>query len=161
MGATRHPTDEETPVIIRELRPADLTELLRLYQQLNPDDPVPDPLQARAVWDQIESDHSLFYFGGFTDSTLVATCNLAVIPNLTRSCRSFGVMENVVTDQPFRHQGYGQQVVAAALAKAWEMGCYKVMLQTSRKTDAVLGFYRACGFSADEKQAFIARRPPP
>ena len=49
----------------------------------------------------------LTHYGGFVDGQLVASCNLAVIPNLTRGGRAYGVIENVITDAAHRGQGRG------------------------------------------------------
>jgi GNAT superfamily N-acetyltransferase len=96
------------------------------------------------------------YFGGFIGEELVSTCALAVIPNLTRGCRPYGVIENVVTHASHRRRGYGTALLRAALARAWREGCYKVMLMTGRKDDETFHFYRSAGFDSDEKQAFVA-----
>jgi predicted GNAT family acetyltransferase len=100
------------------------------------------------------------YFGAFVDERLVASCALTVIPNLTRSCRSYGVIENVVTHKDHRRRGYATALLKAALANAWAAQCYKVMLLSGRKDEATLRFYEAAGFDRNEKQAFIAKPAP-
>ena len=90
---------------------------------------------------------------------IVSTCYLNIIPNLTRSSRSYAVIENVVTDQAFRGSGYGKRIIQHAIDYAWQMGCYKVMLMTGSKEESTHAFYRACGFDGDEKQAYIVRSP--
>jgi GNAT superfamily N-acetyltransferase len=102
------------------------------------------------------ADH---YFGVFLDSQLVSTCTLAVIPNLTRACQPYGLIENVVTHAEHRNKGYGKRILAHALDSAWAAGCYKVMLMTGRKDPATLYFYESAGFDAKEKKAFIAKAP--
>jgi GNAT superfamily N-acetyltransferase len=97
------------------------------------------------------------YLGGFLGEELVSTCAIIVIPNLTRGCRPYGVIENVVTHTSHRRRGYGTALLRAALAHAWREGCYKVMLMTGRKDDETFHFYRSVGFDSDEKQAFVAR----
>ena len=87
---------------------------------------------------------------------VVATCKLIVVPNLTRSQRPFGLIENVVSAQARRGQGFGKAVVRAAIEHAWSAGCYKVMLMTGRTDPAVLAFYEACGFQRG-KTAFQIR----
>jgi GNAT superfamily N-acetyltransferase len=82
-----------------------------------------------------------------------------MVPNLTRACRPYGVIENVVTLADRRGRGLGKAVLAQALSVAWGQGCYKVMLMTGRKDEATYRFYEAAGFNRHDKQAFIAKAP--
>ena len=43
------------------------------------------------------------------------------------------------------------------LSVAWELGWYKAMLLKDSRRAATDAFYRACGLSADEKTAYIAK----
>lgn len=140
---------------IRDLGVDDVGALLDLYTHLNPGDAPPSPEAVRAVF----AHSGLRHFGLFTDGVLVASCNLAVVPNLTRGGRSYAVIENVVTHAGHRGRGHGQAVVAHAIEQAWAAGCYKVVLTTSRKDPAVWAFYERCGFDMNDKRAFVIRRP--
>lgn len=91
------------------------------------------------------------------DGQLVASCNLTIIPNLTRACRPYGLIENVVTHRAYRNRGFGKAVLARAVEVAWEQDCYKVMLMTGRKDEATLRFYQSAGFDPKGKQAFVAK----
>lgn len=86
---------------------------------------------------------------------------LTIIPNLTRACRPFGVIENVVTPSAYRGQGrgWGRALLQHALAHAWQARCYKVMLMTGRKDENTLRFYEQSGFERHGQQAFVARPP--
>ncbi|MBV7431332.1 MULTISPECIES: N-acetyltransferase [unclassified Acidovorax] len=81
------------------------------------------------------------------------------LPNLTRACRPYGVIENVVTDLAHRGQGWGRAVLSHALSEAWRLNCYKVMLPTGRKDEATLRFYEHVGFDRQGKQALAAKPP--
>ena len=97
------------------------------------------------------------YYGAFVDKRLVSSCALTVIPNLTRSCRPYGVIENVVTHSDHRRKGYATALLKTALADAWTAQCYKVMLLTGRKDEATFRFDEAAGFDRNAKQAFVAK----
>ncbi len=101
------------------------------------------------------------YFGGFIGGEMVSCCALSIIPNLTRGCRPYGVIENVVTHPAYRRKGYGTALLETALSDTWAAGCYKVMLLTGRKDKATLRFYQSVGFDPNDKQAFIARPGSP
>lgn len=140
---------------IRDLGAGDVDALLALYQHLNAGDAPPSPEAVRAVF----AHAGLRHFGLWAGDELIASCNLAVIPNLTRGGRSYGVIENVVTRADRRGQGHGQAVVRHAMAQAWAAACYKVVLTTSRQDPAVWAFYERCGFDGGDKRAFVIRRP--
>jgi GNAT superfamily N-acetyltransferase len=143
---------------IRELRPQELQALLALYAHLHEgDDLLPGPEVVESVWAEAMANPRIKYFGGFAAAMLVSSCTLTVVPNLTRACRPYGVIENVVTHAAHRSQGWGKAVLAHALAEAWRQGCYKVMLLTGRKDEATLRFYEQAGFDRHGKQAFVAK----
>lgn len=143
---------------IRELRAGELDALLALYQHLHDvDDPLPDSRAIAAIWQKIQADEHLLYFGGFVDNRLAVSCTLTLIPNLTRGCRPYGVIENVVTDADFRRRGYGKAILCHALDVAWAQNCYKVMLMTGRLNEQTFQFYESVGFDRYSKQAFIAK----
>lgn len=142
-------------VAVRDLGVGDAGALTDLYQHLNAGDTPPSQEAVRAVF----AHAGLRHFGRFDGEQLIASCNLAVIPNLTRGGRSYGVIENVVTHAGHRGQGHGQAVVRHAIEQAWAAACYKVVLTTSRKDPAVWAFYERCGFDSGDKRAFVIRRP--
>jgi GNAT superfamily N-acetyltransferase len=82
---------------------------------------------------------------------------LIVIPNLTRGGKPYGLIENVVTHVGYRGRGYGTRILHAAVAAAWDAGCYKVMLMTGSKQPSTLRFYESAGFE-QTKTGFQMRR---
>jgi len=147
-------------VHVRELQSTDLDALLGLYAHLHEQDlPLPAPQAVKEVWAEALANPRIRYFGGYDAETLVSSCTVTLIPNLTRGCRPYGVIENVVTHASFRGKGWGKRLLEEALAFAWAHGCYKVMLLTGRKDDSILRFYEAAGFSREGKIGLIAKPP--
>jgi GNAT superfamily N-acetyltransferase len=148
---------------IRLIRPNELNELLALYVHLHQsDEPLPEPRVVQTVWKELMANPHCKYFGGYVSNTLVSSCTINVIPNLTRRCQPYGIIENVVTHPSHRNQGIGKAVLDHALSHAWSLGCYKVMLLTGRKDEATFKFYESAGFDRHAKQAFLAKpRPNP
>jgi GNAT superfamily N-acetyltransferase len=147
-------------VRIRQLHSSDLNDLLSLYGHLHEhDSPLPQMSVVEEVWTEALANPGIRYFGGFESEQLVSSCTITLIPNLTRSCRPYGLIENVVTHSSFRGHGWGKRVLKEALAFAWARECYKVMLLTGRKDEATLRFYEAAGFSREGKTGFIAKPP--
>ncbi|MFI7106658.1 GNAT family N-acetyltransferase [Nonomuraea sp. NPDC050227] len=143
--------------MFREARLDDFEHIVRLYRQLQPDDPEVVDGSDAAVFRQILASPALRLFVLELDGAVVATTYLNVIPNLTRSASPYAVIENVVVEASRRGAGLGKQIMAATLQAAWEAGCYKAMLMTSSRRPATHAFYRACGFSGDAKHAYVAR----
>lgn len=145
-------------MIVRELSSSELDALLALYAHLHESDlPLPPRPEVERVWAEALANPRCRYFGGFENGSLVSSCTITLIPNLTRACRPYGVIENVVTHTAHRGKGWGKRVLQAALAFAWESQCYKVMLLTGRKDASTLRFYEGAGFSREGKTGFIAK----
>ncbi|TPG53665.1 GNAT family N-acetyltransferase [Roseomonas nepalensis] len=144
---------------IRPARLADLPGVLALYGYLHPDESPAEPAAAEAAWSALLSSSVTIPFVADVGGVLVSSCTLAIIPNLTRGARPYGVIENVVTHGDHRRTGLGRAVLHAAINRAWSADCYKVMLATSSRMEATLGFYEAAGFQRGGKTYFEIRRP--
>ena len=144
------------------VRPAlkdDLPALLALYQQFVPEDPILDHNIAEARFTEILAQPGLNVFCGYWENQLVSTCTLIIIPNLTRNASPYAFIENVVTDNAFRRQGFGQQMIARAVRHGFEKGCYKIMLLATSHDSGILRFYEDCGFQ-QSKTGFEIRNSP-
>jgi len=141
----------------REIEAHELPALLELYRHLHKADaPLPDMNTLQEVWNDIVDDAKLHCLVADLHGTLVASCILAIIPNLTRGARPYGLIENVITHPDHRRQGIGTQLLQHALDIAWAHRCYKVMLLTGRKDENVFRFYENAGFKRGVKTGFIA-----
>lgn len=143
----------------RLIRSEELEQLIALYRELHPEDPVIDDGRLRRRWDEICGDGNLFYIVVAADGEIVASCTLAVVKNLTRGLRPYAVIENVITRKDMRRRGYGTMALHEAIAMARERGCYKVMLLSGAKDEATLKFYEDAGFARGVKTGFILSLP--
>ena len=142
----------------RALREDDLDALINLYSFIHvSDDPLPEKPVVDAVWKEIQTHPFFIYFGVFVEERLISSCTLSIIPNLTRGCRPYGVIENVVTHSKYRRKGFGKAVLQYAQEFAWRKNCYKIMLLTGRKDDGIYRFYESAGFDRQAKQAFLSK----
>jgi GNAT superfamily N-acetyltransferase len=142
----------------REIRADELDKILKLYTHLHDNDFLPEPHIISQAWDEIQGNKNIKYFGVFDADALISSCAVIIVPNLTRSCCPYGVIENVVTRKDYRRKGYGKSVLKAAIKFAWEKSCYKVMLMTGRLNEETFRFYESAGFDRNAKQAFVIRR---
>lgn len=143
-------------IVIRHINKDEVQNLLELYKQLHTDDPELISDNIHLIWEQIYNDKNMHYIVADSDGQLVASCVLIIIPNLTRNARPYGLIENVVTHNNFRRNGYGTQILRKALDIAWEHSCYKVMLLSGSKQEGILRFYEKAGFKMGVKTGFIA-----
>jgi GNAT superfamily N-acetyltransferase len=143
--------------MFREALPGDFDDIIRLYRQLHPDDPVPADGSAAVAFQQILGWPGLHLFVLELNGAVVATSYLNVIPNITRSTSPYAVIENVVVEESYRGAGLGKELMTRTLRAAWDAGCYKAMLMTGSRRPKTHAFYRACGFSPDDKTAYVAR----
>ena len=145
--------------VFRRIGETELDALLDLYAFLHEqDDPLPPRSQVEQVWTAIMDNPSSNYFAMELDGMLISSCVLTIIQNLTRGCRPYGLIENVVTRVGYRNRGLGTLLLHETLQHAWDQGCYKVMLLTGHKDVETLRFYEGAGFKQGIKTGFIAKR---
>jgi GNAT superfamily N-acetyltransferase len=147
----------EKNIIVRHIKREELDALLTLYTHLHRKDaPLPGKPELDRMWADIVSNPLLHYIVGEWENEIVSSCTLAIIPNLTRGGRPYGLIENVVTHVGYRNRGFGTAVLRYALQVAWGMNCYKVMLLTGSEEESTLRFYEGVGFRRGIKTGFIA-----
>ncbi|MCZ4258511.1 GNAT family N-acetyltransferase [Sulfitobacter sp. G21635-S1] len=177
-----------TDAVVRMLDRADAAQALTLYNELTVGPKASDPaafgpvidhpgtqvlgafagdrlvamatlhLLPNVVWNA--RPYALKRFGIYLNH-LFAASPFGRTRKVTRDVSSLSrnaVVENVVTLATCQGQGFGRRVMAAVIDTAWAANAYKIMLMTGVGRDAV-GFYEACGFSAEGKTAMVLRRP--
>lgn len=143
---------------LRRIQADELPKLLELYRFLNPTDPeVSIDESLLSEWHKWLEDPNLHYFVAVEAEQLVSSCMLAIVPNLTRGVRPFGVIQNVVTHPSFRGRGFASELLRYANEFAWSRNCYQVLLQTGRPETHE--FYRRAGYRDDIKTGFVAKPP--
>ncbi len=141
--------------MIREAKQSDLNEILQLYLFLHETNVPQESEQLRKTWDDIINDENHHLIICEVDGKIVASCVCVIIPNLTRNIRPYAFVENVVTHQDYRKQGYATACLNYAKKIAQDNNCYKMMLLTGSKEEATLNFYRQAGYNSSDKIAFI------
>jgi GNAT superfamily N-acetyltransferase len=111
------------------------------------------------MWRETLSNKCVAIFVSPEDAGIAASCMLISAPNLLRSGRSHGFLENVVTHPALQGRGHGRAVVEAALAEAWARNCHHVLMQSGRQDPRVHRFYEKCGFEPGLRTGYVVRRP--
>lgn len=107
------------------------------------------------VWKQIIADRNHHIVVAIEDEKIVSSCVLIVVSNLTHQQRPYAFIENVVTDEKYRKQGFATACLHYAKEVAITQNCYKIMLLTGAKDESTLRFYETAGFNKNDKTAFI------
>ncbi len=72
-------------------------------------------------------------------------------------------LEDLFVSEDARGSGLGRELVAAALERARERGCSRILLDTAESNDAALRLYRSLGFKSGSdapggRELFMRRR---
>jgi GNAT superfamily N-acetyltransferase len=144
---------------VRRIKKTDLDNLLLLYEHLHDSDIVTSRETLGNIWEKIIDSDSFIYFVIEIDNEIVCSCNLTIIPNLTRGGKSIGLIENVVTHLNHRNKGLGKAIMSAAIEFAKNQSCYKIMLLSDSKRIEAHKFYESLGFNSDNKIGYIKKLP--
>ena len=107
------------------------------------------------TWEQIISDPNHHLIVNEVEGIIVSSCVCVIIPNLTRNIRPYAFIENVVTHEGYRGNGYAGECLDYAKRIAEKENCYKMMLLTGSKKPETLRFYEKSGYNSSDKTAFI------
>lgn len=146
-------------MIIREITQDDFDSMMLLYTHLH-DRGIPNKYpdvddRVKVLWDRIVADKDYHIIVAEENDQIISSCTCVIIPNLTRGQRPYAFVENVVTREDFRKQGYASACLARAKEISEAEGCYKMMLLTGAKKDETLRFYEEAGYNRNDKTAFI------
>ncbi|MEV6165676.1 GNAT family N-acetyltransferase [Streptomyces sp. NPDC052052] len=132
---------------VRSATEADLSALLTLYGELNPDDAPLPQASADAIWAVISRQEGRTILVADAGGTVAGTADCLVMPNLTRGGRAILFVENVVVAGTFQRRGIGRHLMESAVRLGESADCYKVQLLAA-EDEYVHTFYEACGFQA-------------
>ena len=139
-------TDAAT-VLVRKASAADIAGVLALYAQPDHDDGKVLPVdQAIALWERFARypDYTLYVVE--QDYDIVGTFALLVMDNLGHLGAPSGIVEDVVVAPARQGHGIGHAMMAFALERCREKGCYKLVLSSNAKRKRAHAFYESLGF---------------
>jgi N-acetylglutamate synthase-like GNAT family acetyltransferase len=148
-------------ICIRRAVRSDLSNVVRLLSLLYsaPERGTHLGANIEKAWLEILADKRQFVLVAARERNVVGTCTLIIISNLTRGGRPIGFLENVAVEPGIRRTGVGTLLVSGAVSRAWDHGCYKVLVSSGARNSAAHEFFGRLGFRGDSKRAFEIRAP--
>ncbi len=132
---------------IREARPDDLGEVLRLYAQPDFDDGQVLPIEeAKALYARFFDYPDYRIYLAEVDGRVVGTFALLVMFNLGHCGAPSAVIEDVVVDPDLQGRGFGRDMMLAAMDMARDKKCYKLVLSSNARRVRAHSFYESLGF---------------
>src|SRR5207237_9854488 len=147
--------------VARLARLADLPSLLCLFEMSQVIAVAQRRQPAERIWQDTLVHPGVHVFVSDDRDRIAATCVLVIAPNLLRSGRRHGFLENVVTHPELRGRGHGKTAVLAALEYAWAADCHHVLMQSGRADHRVDAFSEGLGFAPGLRVGYVQVRPRP
>jgi glucosamine-phosphate N-acetyltransferase len=132
--------------MIRDAKPKDLEQILGLLYQLSPvseEDLKINKKKLKKVLREMIKDKNHLICVYEKEQKLLGIATLLIQLNLSHGGRPYAHVENVVTDQAFRGNGVGKEMIDYLIKRADERGCYKSILNCEEKN---IPFYERCRF---------------
>lgn len=95
---------------------------------------------------RIKNNPNYYLLVAEVNNKIVATAYLVIIPNLTRSCRPWAQIENIIVDEKWRRKEIGRKLIEYAINIAKKNNCYKFFLTSNIKREDAHKFYKSLGF---------------
>jgi GNAT superfamily N-acetyltransferase len=146
-GKTGDGRDQVHGVGVRPAQADDSQALVELLTQLHPAYP-PDPNRVNAILVEAMRQPGRTLLVATLDDRVVGTADLLIVAQLTHSCHPWAIVENVVVDHATRGTGVGRAMMAEAMRRANEAGCYMMQLVSLRHRLDAHAFYEGLGFVA-------------
>ena len=131
---------------IRRATEADLAEIIRLHQQLDPAEPATSEADARRIFERINTYPDYAIYLAEVNGKIAGTFGLLVMDKLAHNGKPSALVEDVVVDEALRGQGIGREMMAFAMEHGRARGCYKLALSSNLKRTEAHAFYETLGF---------------
>lgn len=142
---------EESSVLVRRARPADLDGILALYGELAGGRTTAAPSgfeESQPLIGDILADSSRHLIVAIVDGRVAGTADLLVVANLTHHGKPWAVVENIIVMEELRRSGLGSKLVGHLIDLARGAGCYKLQLHSGKQRTGAHAFYRSLGLDA-------------
>ncbi|MFC1952224.1 GNAT family N-acetyltransferase [Chloroflexota bacterium] len=138
--------------VIRLAREDDIPRILELYSQLtittSQAEQHRNPGEFQQVFTKINAFPGHELVVAEDKGEVIGTLVLLIIPNLSHNALPWALVENIIVDREYQRRGIGKLLMDYAIARAKEVGCYKISLSSDKRRKEAHKFYRSLGFKA-------------
>jgi ribosomal protein S18 acetylase RimI-like enzyme len=138
--------------IIRPAEKADIPRLLELYQELSLSTShvekslSPSAADYERAFERMAAVPGLELLVLEEGGEVAGVAEFLIVPNLSHKGLPWAAIESLIVDERFRREGFGRMLMAHAIMRAREAGCYKLVLTSNKKRLEAHKFYRSLGF---------------
>lgn len=140
--------------VIRTATEKDLTDIIRLYEQLLLDPNGLERVQRTSMDNYKKALGDISALPGCEvivaeeQGRVIGTAMMMIVPNLTHGALPWAIVENVVVENDLRGTGVGKLLMEYIREKAVNAGCYKIQLMSDKRRSEAHKFYRTIGYNA-------------
>lgn len=145
-----------TEMIIRDAKREDIPEIVAMLQDDFLGSAREDDTNLgvyEAAFDVITKDPHNRLLVGERNGSVIATCQITIIPSFSISASIRGQIEGVRVSKSHRGQGLGETLIRAAIEALKEQNCGLVQLTMNKAREGAYKFYRRLGF-VDSHEGF-------
>jgi GNAT superfamily N-acetyltransferase len=126
---------------------ADLADILSLIGQpdMSPDNNL-SLAEAAALFERMQANPAQKLYVAKLGTVSIGAFSLLTVQHLSHNGGLSLIIEDVVVKTEQQGQGVGRQMVEFAIARARELGCYKLALSSNAKRTDAHTFYERLGF---------------
>ena len=133
--------------MIRKAEKKDLPAILTLHSEIDLVSEKSTSLQkAQDIFYRIRTYPDYHVYIAVEDGEIVGTFALLIMDNLAHNGAPSGIIEDIVVKKDRQGKGIGKQMMAYAMKKCKEAGCYKLTLSSNTVRDKAHKFYESLGF---------------
>ena len=143
--------------IVKAATEGDIPRILELYRQLSITTSQAEQHQNPSLDDCQRVFAEIGTFPGHEllvaedEGEVVGTMVLLIVPNLSHSALPWALVENIVVDKRYRRRGIGRLLMNYAIARAEEVGCWRIVLSSAKRHAEAYQFYHSLGFEASAR----------
>ena len=133
---------------IRKAEKKDIPSIIALHSEIDLSNEESISLQnANIIFSRIQSYPNYHIYVALIQGEIVGTFALLIMDNLAHNGAPSGIVEDVAVRQKWQEKGIGKHMMAYAMQRCKEAGCYKMALSSNSIRENAHRFYESLGFN--------------
>ena len=133
---------------IRKAEEKDIPSIIALHSEIDLSNEESISLQnANIIFSRIQSYPNYHIYVALIQGEVVGTFALLIMHNLAHNGAPSGIVEDVAVRREWQGKGIGKHMMAYAMQRCKEAGCYKMALSSNSIRENAHRFYESLGFN--------------